>query len=176
MVDATIEMVDGVMVVSPEYNYEPKDGDIVAIYNIGLDVWMPAIYKVSDPICGATVYCIFNGNKKLRVNRSSINISNGIRLANEEERMFLLGVLKSEGYEWDAEKKEVRKKKWKPGVGELFYFPRWNGNSHTFYSSSFRYMSKENLERGIDDWMFQNGEECEEFCNKLNEKIKEVEP
>ena len=36
-------------------------------------------------------------------------------------------------------------------------------------------MSKENLERGIDDWVFQNGEECEEFCNKLNEKIKEVQ-
>ena len=176
LVDATIEMFDGVMVVSQVSDYEPKDGDFVAIYNIGLDVWMPAIYKVSDPICGATVYCIYNGNKKLRVNRTGIKICNGIRLANEEERLFLLDVLESEGYEWDAEKKEVRKKKWMPGVGELFYFPRWDGRNHTFYNLSFRYMSKECLENSIDDWVFQTEEECEKFCKKLNEKIKEVEP
>ena len=176
LVDATIEMFDGVMVVSQASDYEPKDGDFVAIYNIGLDVWMPAIYKVSDPICGATVYCIYNGNKKLRVNRTGIKICNGIRLANEEERLFLLGVLEYEGYKWDAEKKEVRKKKWKPGVGELFYFPRWNGMSHAFYCMSFKYMSEETLEKNMDDWMFQTEEECKEICEKLNEKIKEVEP
>ena len=87
----------------------------------------------------------------------------------------MLDALESEGYEWDAEKKEVRKKKWMPGIGELFYFPRWDGRSHTFYNSSFRYMSKECLEKSIDDWMFQTEEECKEFCKKLNEKIKEVE-
>lgn len=70
---------------------------------------------------------------------------------------------------------DLNPKKWKPGVGELFYFPRWNGRSHTFYVSSFRYSSKESLEKSIDDWMFQTEEECEKFCKKLNEKIKEVQ-
>ena len=71
---------------------------------------------------------------------------------------------------------DLKPKKWKPGVGELFYFPRWDGRSHTFYVSSFRYSSKESLEKDTDDWMFQTEEECEKFCKKLYEKIKEVEP
>ena len=179
MVDAIIEMVDGVMVVSPEYNYEPKDGDFVAIYNMGLDVWMPAIYKVSDPVCGATVYCIYNGNKKLRVNRNSIKICNGIRLANEEERLFLLGVLESEGYKWDAEKKEVRKKKWKPKPNEDFYYPLWRGLKEGFTVSKGCLITKEAVESDCEvneGWCFKFKEECEVLCKKLNEKIKEVEP
>ena len=177
MVDATIKMVDGVMVVSPEYNYEPKDGDIVAIYNIGLDVWMPAIYKVSDPICGATVYCIYNGNKKLRVNRTGIEICNGIRLANEEERLFLLDALESDGYEWDAEKKEVRKVLKFKKAQDVFY-PAFR----PYYGELFAPRQKTYIDSDGDKnlikmgYLFANKEECDELCEKLNEKIKEVEP
>ena len=176
MVDATIEMVDGVMVVSPASDYEPEDGDFVAIYNIGLDVWMPAIYKASDPICRATVYCIYNGNKKLRVNRTGIEICNGIRLANEEERLFLLDALESEGYDWDAEKKEVRKKKWLPEVGETFFFPRWDVSDCRFICLRSNCVSKHYLDGIREGWVLQTEEECKRFCDKMNEKIKEVHP
>ena len=71
---------------------------------------------------------------------------------------------------------DLKPKKWKPGVGELFYFPKWDGRCHKFHSLDFRYLLKEHLEEGLDDWMFQTEKECKEFCKKLNEKIKEVQP
>lgn len=49
------------------------------------------------------------------------NMTVGVRLATDGERKFLSDRLAKEGLEWDAEKKELRKKRWRAKMGEVYY-------------------------------------------------------
>ena len=174
MIDATIEMVDGVMVVSPKVEkFEPKDGDILFIKSSCDNI---IIYKESG--CGICRYVNFSNNRYLYTDDLIVCDKDDvkeIRPATEEEKQKLFDKLKEEGYEWDAEKKEVVKLKWKPKVGDTYYRPDFNRCMFMCYEGRCRYDTmryiKDCIEKG---WCFKTKEECQEFCNRLNNAINQV--
>lgn len=174
MIDATIEMVDGNMIVSPkDEKFEPKDGDVVTYFNGN----KPTIYiyrcghkyntSFSAAYSSMLEGCFIGTGEHLAMNRSDI------RPATEEEKKLLFDKLKEEGYEWDEEKKEVVKIKWKPVLGEVYFrisfvdhefrYADWNWKNSTYEIEAY--------ERG---WCFKTKEECQEFCNRLNNAINQV--
>jgi hypothetical protein len=173
MLDATIEMVEGVMVVSPkEMKFEPKDGDIVYVKASCDNI---IIYKENVSDIGRYVNLsdyiyLYTGDNTV-CSKDSVK---EIRYATEEEKKLLFDKLKEEGYEFDFEKKELVKLKWKPKEGEDFWFPLY----YTF-PSEFKPITsllnagrdKEILDKG---WCFNTKEECQEFCNRLNDAINSV--
>ena len=108
MLDATIEMVDGVMVVSPKVvKFEPKDGDVV--YSGGFYDFV-FIYK--DNLTEEAYYYVSLFLKDNRIelpDGGHIGYVSQLRSATEEEKKKLFDRLAEEGYEFDFEKKELRK-------------------------------------------------------------------
>lgn len=177
MLDATIEMVDGVMVVSPKVEkFEPKDRDVVTvttetggnytcffkgcvngdIYSYGgLNNLYNTLFEIGLVCC----------SKKLTT----------IYPATEEEKKKLFDKLKEEGYEWDAEKKKVVRLKWKPKAGQSYYIP-------IICNAKFKAIIEDWSDDSMDalyfdkGWCFKTKEECQAFCEKLNQAIEGVKP
>ena len=174
MIDAAIEMVDGVMVVSPKVvKFEPKDGDILFIKSSCDNI---IIYKESD--YGICRYVNFSDNRYLYTDNTIVCDKDDVKVirpATEEEKKKLFDKLEEEGFEWDAEKKEVVKLKWKPKVGDTYYRPDFNRCMFMCYEGRCRYDTmryiKDCIEKG---WCFKTKEECQEFCNRLNDAINSV--
>jgi hypothetical protein len=166
-VDADWTIEDGVMVVSPKVEkFEPKDGDLVTDGDGSL-----FIYKES--LNGSNVYVIVKDNL---VVFKPVYTYNFYRFATEEEKKRFFVKLAEEGYEFDFEKKELIKLKWKPKEGEEFWLP-----IHYTYPHEFKpIMTLLNKERDKDTldkgWCFKTKEECQEFCNRLNDAINSVKP
>ena len=175
MLDATIEMVDGVMVVSPKEKFEPKDGDIVYVKTNHENI---IIYKEQPNKLGR--YVNYFDKQYLYIDTcdfcgSYANIIE-IRPATEEEKKELFDKLAEKGYEWKADTKELVKLKWKPKEGGLYYAPFLYATIFQPHSGFFTSDSGTCLEQKNVGWCFKTPEECERFCEKLNKKIKEVEP
>lgn len=172
MIDATIEMVDGVMVVSPKVEkFEPKDGDVV--FQNGSCNWV-FIYKDCLTV-EAYEYVSMNlsTNKLHFPNGARIGYVNTLRPATGKEKKLLFDKLKEEGLAWDAEKKELVKIEWKPKDGEKYYYP--------IYEHFKFYCDWQNWDNDkIDDTLYKKGmvfktdEECQAFCNRLNDAINSV--
>ena len=178
MLEATIEMVDGVMVVSPkEVKFEPKDGDVVTVTTetggnytcffkgcVNGDVYsyggLNNLYNMLFEI--GLVCC----NKRQKT----------IYPATEEEKKKLFDKLAEEGYDFDFDKMELVKLKWKPKEGEEFWLP-------LYYTAPVEFKPITSLlNKGRDKvildkgWAFATKEECQEFCNRLNDAINQVKP
>lgn len=171
MVDATIEMVDGVMVVSPkEVKFEPKQGDIITCTNSACSYTL-ILKKVEKNIVYS--YAVLLDNRCFKMGDWS-SYKNP-RPATEEEKKRLFKVLADKGLEWDVEKQQLVKLKWKPKDGEVFHFPVFSDVLGGFDTD---YQEKDNttfpsVERG---WCFKTEEECQAFCDRLNKAIEEVKP
>lgn len=177
MIDATIEMVDGVMVVSPkEVKFEPKDGDVCYSSNciyIFKGVRPSGACKDESAI---VCHCCYNGEYLTAIEGVGVGyISRNQRYATEEEKKRLFDKLAEEGWEWKADTKEIVKVKWKPCYHEKYYRP-------SMYSCAFKVVELywENDDVGMSyynkDWIFRNEQECQELCNRLNEAINSVKP
>lgn len=166
-VDADWTIEDGVMVVSPKVEkFEPKDGDVVSSPN-GRDFF---IFKGNQKGVYGECYCGYSLIKDCLFKAGIWHI---VRFATEAEKKMLFDKLKEEGYEWDAEKKEVVKIKWKPKDGEKYYYP--------IYKHFKFYCDWQNWDNDkIDDTLYKEGmvfktdKECQAFCNRLNNAIKQV--
>ena len=177
MLDATIEMVDGVMVVSPkEVKFEPKDGDVVTYLNGD----KPTIYIYKGGYKYNTSYyaaCSLSRNKVFLTSTGYLDGErDDIRPATEEEKKKLFDKLAEEGYDFDFDKMELVKLKWKPKEGEEFWFPLYYASPSEFKhitSLLNKGRDKETLNKG---WCFKTKEECKEFCNRLNDVINSVKP
>ena len=166
MLDATIEMVDGVMVVSPkEVKFEPKDGDVVTDGDGSL-----FIYKES--LNGSNVYVIVKDNF---VVFKPVYTYNFYRFATEEEKKKLFDKLAEEGYEFDFENKELVKLKWKPKGNELYFTPDFFYSWFTHGECRWDNDRADNA-RYNNGWVFRTKEECQVFCNRLNNAINSVKP
>ena len=181
MLDATIEMVDGVMVVSPKVvKFEPKDGDVFCVDSLYPCVGIvEEVYSYGKPdkdrLYFSVGYWIQSGDMQLETfcacNR---NTEPNYRHATEEEKKKLFDKLEEEGYEWDADKKELVELKWKPYEGGVFWLPYYS--SMMFAPTKGRFnigRDKSFLDKG---WVFRTEEECQAFCDKLNQAIKSIKP
>lgn len=173
IIDATIEMVDGVMVVSPKVEkFEPKDGDILFIESSCDNI---IIYKESD--YGICRYVNFSDNRYLYTDNTTVCNKDDvkeIRPATEEEKKLLFDKLKEEGYEWDAEKKEVVKIKWKPSYnGEYYFKPRLDMGQFMAHKTKWLNDATDKV-YNKKGWIFKTQKECEAFCYKLNQAIKGI--
>ena len=170
MLDATMEMVNGVMVVSPkEVKFEPKDGDVVSVDD-GSQIFICKYYLGGGDLC-AYIGWDFEYNHVFEEGDWSAN-----RFATEEEKQKLFDKLAEEGYEWKADTKELVTLKWKPKGGEIFWFPLYYSSLSEFKpikSMIDKGRDKEILEKG---WAFRTKEECQELCNRLNDAINQVKP
>ena len=173
LIDAIVEMENGVMIVSPkEEKIKPKDGDILASPN-GRE-----FFFFKRDFNGEYADCY--GGFGIKTNELfSEGRWNVIRLATEEEKQKLFDKLKEAGYEWDAEKKELVKLKWKPEVGEVYYYPSMKPHNGRVISIPKKEKNTEcKFDKEIIDsgWVFKTEEECQAFCDKLNQLIERIKP
>lgn len=181
MLDATIEMFDGVMVVSPkEVKFEPKDGDVLTCgrdYEGGLSwtfILKGEIEHFHDDYKFAEEYVSLDSNDSFEISSYSDAIK-WFRLATEEEKKKLFDKLAEEGYEFDFEKKELVKLKWKPKGNELYFTPDFFYSWFTHGECRWDNDRADNA-RYNNGWVFRTKEECQVFCNRLNQAIEGVKP
>ena len=153
------------MVVSQK-KFKPKDGDVVTTKD-GQHMFINKKYLEEG--CGYA-YIGWNFDNDTEFIEGQWCYS---RFATEEEKKLLFDKLEEEGYEWDAEKKELVKIKWKPKVGETcflpcFDFPKFIPKKRLWEINGF---STYHYNEG---WVFKTKEECQEFCNRLNNAINSV--
>lgn len=173
-IPATIEMIDGNMIVSPQVDgFVPKDGDVVYAERFYDYVF---IYK--DNLTSEAYYYVslsLTTNKIELPDGGHIGYVSQLRPATEKEMQKLFDKLKEKGIAWDAEKRELVKLKWKPVLSEVYFrvefvddefrYADWNWKNSTYEIKAY--------ERG---WCFKNEEECKSFCDKLNKSINSVKP
>lgn len=167
--DWTIE--DGVMVVSPKGVFAPKNGDVIVCSN-NLGYWTLIVRKMeSYNVVRHHAVLVDNGTLKIDDRSSYTNP----RYATEEEKKLLFDKIAEIGLAWDAECKELVKLKWKPKSDEPYFMPRCDVSG--FYVRSFEWeetkVEDKYYEKG---WIYKTREECQEFCNRLNEAIRQVKP
>ena len=169
-VDADWTIEDGIMVVSPKVEkFEPKDGDVVFSGSS-----LISIFKEMTSDTSLAAYAALSKGE-LKEEFEFWSASN-IRPATEEEKKLLFDKLKEEGYEWDTEKKEVVKIKWKPSYnGEYYFKPRLDMGQ--FIAHKTKWLNDE-ADNAYDKkgWIFKTNKECQDFCNRLNQAIEGVKP
>lgn len=170
-IDADWTIEDGVMVVSPKVvKFEPKDGDIVAI-NEGTQIFVCKKY-LRDGVIHAYFGWDFTNNVIFDEGEWGVE-----RPATFEEMKKFFDKLKENGLAWDAEKRELVKLKWKPADREKVYVAGFTFyGEHPFcpfedaaYADSMQWRAV--YKRG---WYFKTIEECQSFCDKLNQAIDSV--
>ena len=178
MLDATIEMVDGVMVVSPkEVKFEPKDGDVVTVTTKSGGNY--TCFFKGNVIGNVYSYGGLNNLYNMLFDDELVCISEKLKTiypATEGEKKKLFDKLKEEDLEWDAEKKELVKLKWNPKEGEQFWFPLYYAASIAFSPISSLFNNRRDIMFLDKGWCFKTKEECQEFCNRLNYAINSVKP
>lgn len=183
LIEATIEMVDGVMVVSPKEEKVDvtkfKDGDVITCGSEcdgGLSwtfILKGEMEHFHDDYKFAEEYVSLDSNGSFEIGSYSDAIK-WVRPSTEEEKKKLFDKIKEEGYEWDVDKKELVKLKWKPYEGGYFWLPYYNSMMLAPTKGMFNIgRDKSFLDKG---WVFRTEEECQAFCDRLNEVINSVKP
>lgn len=185
-IPATWDVVDGVMIVSPKEEKvditQFKDGDVV-VYHYGEDASTIAILQGEVDTIGEYLfiedYCGIDSTDGLWIESDYTDAATDVRFATEEEKQKLFNALAKEGKTWDAEKKAVVDLKWKPNVGDKYNHPmcsitddgiRYGSATDTHTDSLFdKRLIKQNL-------AFKTKEECEAFCERLNQAINNIKP
>lgn len=175
MIDATIEMVDDVMVVSPK-KFEPNDGDVLSCFF--KDEYQGTFVFEEASECGEAIFYFALDVDGKFIKGNGCNYFGYIynsRLATEEEKQKLFDKLAEEGLEWDAERKELVKLKWKPKDFESYFYPFIDKCKFICgeYAWSNHAVDVLPYNKG---WVFKTEQECQEFCNRLNEAINSVKP
>lgn len=172
MIDATIEMVDGVMVVSPKGKIcKFKDGNVLASDKSNVIY----IFKENVSEDGNIGYIGINNNNELKLTESEWgNLI--FRPATEEEKQKLFDRLAEEGLEWNAELKQMSKIKWNPKYGDSVYIVTASINSENIFTTSQSMFGK-SLENAYEyNRVFKTEQECQELCDRLNQAINQVKP
>lgn len=188
LVDATIEVVNGVMIVSPKEEKVDitkfKDGDVITCghNDCGGFQWTAILQGEIESIADIMFigdYCSLDCTGEFLDHNSGSDASTWVRYATEEEKKKLFDKLKEEGYEFDFDKKELVRLMWKPKCNEAFYFPSYECGYFESDSDVYLEDDKDLIDEDIDvvrGWVFRTEEECEQFCKKLNKAIEGVKP
>ena len=180
--DWTIE--DGILVVSPKEAKldvtKFKDGDIITCgHDDPSFTWTCILRGRIEFICDNMFiadYCFYHNDSDYSCKQGDSDSATFVRFATEEEKKKLFDKLAEEGYEWKADTKELVKLKWKPKVGEEFFFPIHYTCPHKFkpiMTLLDKERDKETLDKG---WCFKTKEDCQVFCERLNDAINSVKP
>lgn len=185
LIDAAIEVVDGVMIVSPKEEKVDitkfKDGDVIICGwgdgNKGYSwtgILRGEIEYISDNMFIGD-YCSLDCKGEFLDHNSGSDSATWVRYATEEEKQKLFDKIVTEGYEFDFEKKELVKFRWKPKRGEICFHPFCDG---TIFNPFKTVWVEETFYFGLFDkgWVFRTKEECEQFCSRLNQAIEEIKP
>ena len=177
MLDATIEVVDGVMVVSPkEVKFEPKNGDVVTVTTKTGGNY--TCFFKENVIGNVYSYGGLNNLYNMLFDDGLVCVSGKLKTiypATEEEKKKLFDKLKEEGYEFDFEKKELVKLKWKPSMYDPYYIPFYETCEFIPMGTNWNGRNKDNI-RYNKGLCFKIEEECQEFCNRLNSCISSIKP
>ena len=186
LIEATIEMVDGVMVVSPKKDkVDPKDGDVFCVDSLHPCVGIvKEVYSYGKPDKDRLYFSVGYWKQIGSMQFGTFcacnrNTEPNYRPATEEEKQKLFDKIKEEGYEFDFEKKELVKLKWKPKADEIYYHPSMNVQKGRIISypkqerNTNTQFDKDIIDAG---WVFRTEKECQEFCDRLNEVINSVKP
>lgn len=190
-IPATLEVVDGVMIVSPIEDKvdisQFKDGDVitcgwenefhtfswVCVLNGTIEECKDNYFL--EEYCGT--YLVGGDGKEQTWIDSYSDSATWVRYATEEEKQKLFDALAKEGKAWDAEKKAVVELKWKPKVGGKYYFISFTDKDgftpYCYYSWCNSRFDKNLHNKG---WVFRTKEECEAYCKRLNDVINEIKP
>jgi hypothetical protein len=182
LIPATLEVVDGVMIVSPVKGNDIsqfKDGDVV-FYCYGEDATTIAVLQGEVDTISKYLfiedYVSLDSVEGLLLDSNYTDSATDVRYATEEEKQKLFDALAKDGKAWDAEKKAVVELKWKPKFNDNYFAPTFT------YSDRFHVCSCTWTNLPFDmnvnhlGWCFKTREECEAFCKRLSEAIKEVKP
>ena len=147
--------------------FEPKDGDVVACEGY---IFLCKSHLGDNEIL---VYCGYSFYEDRVLEDGRVYYADHI--ATEEEKRKLFDKLKEKGLAWDAEKKELVKLKWEPNIEEEYWFPSTNISTFTplYIEWTDSVFDRARFESG---WIFRSEEECQAFCDKLNQAIERVEP
>lgn len=170
-VDAEWTIENGVMVVLPK-KFEPKDGDVIVG---GGETRFVAIFNMMRFDYSFFYYAllVLDGDKRPQLNSWASFLN--VRPASEDEKKLLFDKLAEEGWEWKADTKELVKLKWKPKEDEIYFLPHCDVSG--FHVRSFEWedtmVENQYYKKG---WIYKTEQECQEFCNRLNEAINQVKP
>lgn len=159
---------DKIITVEKEVQ-EFKDGDFVALNNVGVKFLIIYIYK-SKRGCSSTYYhaATYNVYCENHVSYNDWCVCDEARIATEEEKQFLLDALHADGKDWDAENKRIIEYRWQPKVGEYYYTL---DSSFTPYSIPFREDSLDRQLLKIGN-CFKTEEEAEAKAKEILEILK----
>ncbi len=176
-VDADWTIENGVMVVSPKVEkFEPKDGDVLSSFFNGKYQGIFVFEEASE--CGEAIFhfALDADGKFIKGNGCNyFGYVYNARPSTEKEKRKLFDNLKEEGLAWDAEKREIIKLKWKPNLEEKYWYP--SANTPHFKPLCFMWTdSVFDSARFESGWCFRSEDECQAFCDKLNQTIEGFEP
>ena len=159
------------LLIEPKF-FIPQNGDVVVCEEYGTQIMICKSY-IKDNLFDAHVFFdTMDGEFRL----DFVNELYFTRRATEEEKKLLFDKMEEEGYEWDTEKMEVRKKRWKPELNETYYYPSFWGRYFSFSPASHNWHGYDSDERLFNaGWCFKTKEDCQAVCDKINEAIKKAQ-
>lgn len=149
---------------------EFKDGDFVSFNEFGWRCLM--IYKSTEEASNANYYhaAMYNRHcKNSVVCYDYWSFCYDSRIATEEEKQLLLDALHADGKDWDADKREIVDYKWKPKVGDTYYY----------IDCFFNVVDDHWSDGRLDNSAYNNGncfkteEEAQKYADKFSEILKE---
>ena len=165
--DCKAVIKDKIITVEKEVQ-EFKDGDFCAFGDKHF-FWV-YIYK-SEKNYYSSFYHAFIGSDsdKPSYDNSCAVIAQKIRLATEEEKQFLLDALHADWKDWDADKKQIVDYRWKPKIGDTYYFI---DRLLDVYDCLWDSDSADNLAYSRGN-CFKTKEEAQMYAGKFSEILKE---
>lgn len=163
MVDATIEMIDGVMVVSPVNVFKPQDGDIVATED-GEYIGIFKRWEDKDENQCQT-YCVLDTeDEDQNIEPFELYID---RFATGKEKRLLFDRIEKNGFKWDAEAKALRRMTWEPAEGETFYRILL---SEKVFSPQKKFRNNDFFLEEVfkHEIVFKTEEACQSVCEQMN--------
>ena len=159
------------LLVEPKV-FIPQNGDVVVFDEDRTQIMICKSY-IKDNFIAAHILFDINGEDCFLEYIDKVCFT---RRATEKEKKLLFDKMEEEGYEWDAEKKEVRKKRWVPKTREVYYCPRYLGCDDLFRPLEDTWAGYPIDNRLFNlGWCFKTKEDCQAVCDKLNKEIRKLQ-
>lgn len=119
--DGCRAVIKGKIITFEKEVQEFEDGDFVSLSNLGGKFLI--IYKSKRGFSDAYYHAVtYNGYcENYVVSYNDWCVYDEARIANEEEKQFLLDALHADGKDWDAVNKRIVEYRWQPKDGEGYY-------------------------------------------------------